>query len=59
VEGIVTIEGKGFARNVDLEELLKCDNQVGELDIELLTKRRVFTPRTNYGLMIILFLKTN
>jgi len=59
VEGIVTIEVKGFVRNADLEELLKCGNQVGELDIELLTKRRVFAPRPNYNLFIILFLETN
>jgi len=59
VEGIVTIEVKGFVRNADLEELLRCGNQVGELDIELLTKRKAFMPRTNYNLMIILFFKTN
>jgi len=45
VEGIVTIEEKGFVRNADLEEPLKCDNQVGELDIGPLTKRRVFMLR--------------
>ena len=45
VEGIVTIEAKGFVRNVDLEEPLKCDNQVGELDIGLLTKRKAFMPK--------------
>jgi hypothetical protein len=59
VEVIVTIEGKGFARNADLEELLKCGNQVGELDIELSTRRRAFMPRTKYNLIIILFFKTN
>jgi hypothetical protein len=59
VEVIVTIEAKDFVRNADLEELLRCGNQVGELDIELLTKRKAFMPRTNYNLMIILFFKTN
>ena len=59
VEVIVTIEEKDFVRNADLEELLKCDNQVGELDIELLTKRRAFMPRINYSFLTILFLKTN
>ncbi len=55
VEVIVTIEEKDFVRNVDLEEPLKCDNQVGELDIELLTKRRAFMPRTSYYLCLDLF----
>jgi hypothetical protein len=59
VEVIVTIEEKDFVRNADLEELLKCGNQVGELDIELLTKRRAFMPRINYNFLTILFLKTN
>jgi len=59
VEVIVTIEVKGFVRNADLEELLKCGNQVGGLDIELSTKRKAFMPRTKNNLMIILFFKTN
>jgi hypothetical protein len=59
VVDIVIIEVKSFVRNADLEEWLKCDNQVGELDIELLIKRRAFMPRTIYNLMFILFLKIN
>lgn len=59
MEGIVTIEAKDFVRNADLEELLRCGNQVGGLDIELSTKQKAFMPRTNYNLMIILFFKTN
>jgi hypothetical protein len=46
VEVIVTTGGKGFVLNADLEELLKCDNQVGEPDTEPLTKRRAFMPKT-------------
>jgi hypothetical protein len=38
VVDIVIIEEKDFVRNADLEGLPKCGNQVGELDIELLTK---------------------
>ena len=59
VEVIVIIEVKGFVRNADLEEPLKCDNQVGELDIGLLTKRRAFMPSKNYSLIFILFFKSN
>jgi len=57
VEVIVTIEEKGFVLNAVLEELLKCDNQVGEPDIELLTKRRAFMPKTYYFVKNILFFK--
>jgi len=59
VEAIVIIEVKGFVRNADLEELLRCGNQVGGLDIELLTKLKAFMPRPNYNLIITLFFKTN
>ena len=45
MEVIVITEEKGSVLNADLEELLKCDNQVGEPDTELLTKQRVFMPR--------------
>jgi hypothetical protein len=59
VEVIVTIEAKDFVRNADLEELLKCGNQVGELDIEPLTNRRAFMLRKSYNFLAILLLKTN
>lgn len=59
MEAIVTTEEKGFVLNADLEELLKCDNQVGEPDTELLTKRKAFMPRTYYYLKHILFFKMN
>ena len=59
VEIIVIIEEKGSVRNADLEELLKYDNQVGELGIELLIKRRAFMLRIDYYLMITLFFKSN
>jgi len=59
VEVIVTIEEKDFVRNADLEELLKCANQVGELDTEPLTNRRAFMLRKSYNFLVILLLKTN
>ena len=59
MEAIVIIEVKDFVRNADLEELRRCGNQVGEVGIGLLTKRKVFMPRTNCNLMIIQFFKAN
>jgi len=59
VEIIVIIEEKGSVRNADLEELLKYDNQVGELGIELLIKRRAFMLSIDYYLMITQFFKSN
>ena len=57
MEVIVTTGEKGFALNAGLEELLKCANQVGEPDTELLTKRRAFMPNTYYCVKNILFFK--
>jgi hypothetical protein len=59
VEDIAIIEEKGFARNADLEELLKCDNRVGGLGIELSTKRRAFMLSIDYSLILVLILKSN
>ncbi len=43
MEGIVIIEVKGSVLNVDTEELPKCANQAGGLDIGLLTRLRAST----------------
>ena len=55
MEDIVTIEEKGIVRNADLEEPLKCDNQVGGQGIELLTKQRVFMLRKKTFDVLIIF----
>ncbi len=48
MENIVIIEEKDSVLNVDSEEQPKCVKQVGERDIELLTRLKASTLRLSF-----------